>query len=182
MSIFGLAFGLATIVVACANASKPDTGVELTEPTEDAAADPGAFGSTSDAGSDASTPEGTDCKRDLTIGALSVSNAQCTINEHVSNRKTTLLFPCAGGAATADFDGHSFTGTVSKDGKLVLTDEEAFTFRDCEWIGTERIEGDLSSGELTYTYSEKPKTTCPDLPCTASGSLSVAAGDVVVVR
>jgi hypothetical protein len=121
------------------------------------------------------------CERSLSVGALSISQSTCFINQHVENLTTTLLFPCAGGHATATFSGHAFTGTVAGDA-ILLQDVEPFPFNGCEWQSTEVIQGDLASGSLTYTYSEHPVVSCPETPCTASGALAVSAGDVTVVK
>lgn len=184
MRLYLLAIFPAVISVACAASNSPFPGTG------------GAGGAGSvDAGSDAAATDGppdpvfvdasgnggpSNCTRTLTVGALSISNPACFVNEHVSNQKTDLLFPCAGGAATAMFGTHMFTGTVSGD-VIMLSDVEPFVFNNCDWQSTETIQGDLSKGTLTYTYSEKPVVSCPDLPCTASGDLAVSAGDVMMV-
>jgi hypothetical protein len=103
------------------------------------------------------------------------------VNEHVSNKTASLSFACAGGTATATFAGHTFTGTANGD-VIALEDVEKFLFHDCQWESTETIQGDLSTGKLAYSYSEKPVVSCPDNPCTASGEVAVSAGAVVVVN
>lgn len=176
-------FSATVVVVACANSvSSPEP--DATKPTpvdasREAAKDepPPQFTS-----GDADVPTKGDCERDVAVGALTISMSTCFVNQHVENRTTKLKFPCGGGAATADFDGHHFTGTVTADDELSLTNVEPFVFYDCDWISTEKIEGNLSKGTLTYSYSEKPKTTCPEPPCTADGNLDVTAGEIVVVR
>ena len=131
-------------------------------------------------GVDGST--GTDCEREITMGGLTISPAAtCFVNEHVSNQKTTLKFACNGGAATASFGTHVFTGSVTGN-QISLTDAEPFVFNSCDWKSTEKITGDLDSGTVTYSYTEKPVVSCTDTPCTAGGTVTVKAGDVVVVR
>jgi hypothetical protein len=121
------------------------------------------------------------CERTLAVGALSISNAACFVNQHVENVTTKLEFPCAGGVAKATFGGHTFTGTVSGD-TIELQDVEPFLFNGCDWQSTETIQGDLANGTVTYSYTEKPVVSCPDTPCTASGSLQVTAGAVTPVK
>ena len=154
-----------------------DAGASLDDAATEASAPP-IFG---DAAARDATVSGTSCERDITLGKVSISNQACFVNEHVSNKKTKLAFACAGGAASATFDGHVFVGTITGD-VIALTDVEPFTFNSCQWQSTEKIDGDLAKGTLTYSYAEKPVVTCPDTPCTASGSVSVSAGEIVVVK
>ena len=121
------------------------------------------------------------CERELVMGKLSISNAACFVNEHVSNQTTKLQFPCAGGAATAVFQGRTFKGTVSGN-TISLSNVEVFVFNSCNWQSTEIIKGDLATKTMSYSYTEKPVTTCPDNPCTAGGTVTVNAGEVVVVN
>ena len=121
------------------------------------------------------------CERDLDVGALTISNSACFVNQHVENQQTKLFFPCNGGTASAVFGGHTLSGTVS--GNLVsLKDVEPFTYDSCQWQSTETIQGDLSSGTLRYDYTEKPLASCTDQPCIAGGDLAVSAGSVTVVK
>lgn len=173
---------LAASMACAAGTSAPDTTGTSTS-SADAAADGAVEAQGPLLGGDAQAPKtGTDCERDLAVGKLTISNAACFVNQHVENKSTKLTFLCAGGKARADFDGHVFVGTVTNGNVIALEDVEPFVFNNCDWISTEEISGDLSTGKLTYTYSEKPKTSCPDSPCTASGLLDVEAGEIVVVR
>ena len=182
LTAFVSCVGVAVASSACsAGSSRPDFS-DVDAP--DAGADAAREGSSTIAPTDAKAPPptGIDCERDLAMGKLTISNETCFVNQHVENKTTKLEFLCAGGKAQADFGGHLFTGTVTADEEISLQNVEPFVFNGCDWISTEKIEGDLSKGTLRYTYSEKPKTTCPDNPCTASGDLEVEAGEVVVVR
>jgi hypothetical protein len=176
------ALALLLVAVACsAGSARPD--FEGSDAADASADGPREASSTIVSGdAKAPPPTGIDCERELAMGKLTISNAACFVNQHVENKTTKLEFLCAGGKAQADFDGHLFTGTVTADEEISLVNVEPFVFNNCDWISTEKIEGDLSKGTLRYTYSEKPKTTCPDNPCTASGDLEVEAGEVVVVR
>ena len=124
---------------------------------------------------------GQTCERSIDVGALSLSGPAGFVNEHVSNKSGTINFPCDGGKATVVFAGKSFVGDVSGD-TVTLSLVEPFIFNSCQWQSTETIAGDLATGKLTYDYSEKPLAACTDMPCTASGSLDVASGAVVVVK
>jgi hypothetical protein len=154
-----------------------DAGANVDDAGADASAPP-IFG---DAAARDATVSGTSCERDITLGQVAISNQACFVNEHVSNKKTKLAFACSGGAASATFDGHVFTGTIAGD-VIALTDIEKFTFNNCQWQSTEKIDGDLTKGTLTYSYTEKPVVSCPDTPCTAGGTVSVSAGAIVVVK
>lgn len=135
-----------------------------------------------DAGASDGGVVGTDCEREITMGGLTIQPAAtCFVNEHVSNQKTTLQFACNGGAAKAAFGTHQFTGTVTGN-HIELTDVEPFVFNACDWKSTEKIAGDLDTGTVTYAYTEKPVVSCTDTPCTAGGTVTVKAGEVVVVR
>ncbi|CAN5844772.1 hypothetical protein BH11MYX4_BH11MYX4_09550 [soil metagenome] len=179
-----LSLAVALVVAACSSSS-----------SRSGFADEDAGSASDDAGADASAPpifgdaggardaaaSGTSCEREIKLGKVSISNQACFVNEHVSNKKTKLEFACAGGTASATFDGHTFKCTITGD-VIALTDVEKFTFNNCQWESTEKIDGDLAKGTLTYSYAEKPVVSCPDMPCTAGGTVSVSAGAVVVVR
>ena len=173
-------FGFSVLAVACSSSSSrssfgDDAG---TAPSSSSPAPPPP-GAGFDAGHEAG---GSSCERDVSMGAISISNPSCFVNEHVSNKTAKLSFACAGGSdATIVFDGHTFTGTVNGD-KIDLSDVEKFMFNNCQWESTERIQGDLATKTLTYSYSEKPVVSCPDTPCTASGTVTVSAGEVIVVN
>ena len=174
--------GFAVVAACSASSSRSgfpgdDAGTSVDDAATDASAPP-IFG---DAAARDATGSGTSCERDITLGKVSISNQACFVNEHVSNKKTKLAFACAGGAASATFDGHVFVGTITGD-VIALADVETFTFNSCQWQSTEKIDGDLAKGTLTYSYAEKPVVTCPDTPCTAGGSVSVSAGEIVVVK
>jgi hypothetical protein len=124
---------------------------------------------------------GTSCARDLDVGKLTISQSACFVNQHVENQKTTLTFPCVGGVAEAKFGGHTFKGTVQGD-VVALKDVEPFVFNSCQWESTEKIEGNLATGTVKYSYTERPLQSCTDTPCTASGNLAVNAGAVVVIK
>ena len=121
------------------------------------------------------------CERDLSVGALSISEQTCWVNQHVEDQATKLQFPCAGGAAVAKFGSHEFTGTVYGD-QISISDFEPFEFKGCDWESTEIISGDFGTGALTYRYSERPLVSCPEPPCTANGKLKVSAGEVTVIK
>lgn len=175
-------FGFSILAVAaCSSSSRSsfgdDAGPSSSSTPPPLAPTPAPF---PDAGRDGGG--GTSCERDVSMGAISISSPSCFVNEHVSHKTAKLSFACAGGSdATIVFDGHTFSGTVNGD-EIDLSDVEKFMFDNCQWESTERIQGDLATKTLTYSYSEKPVVSCPDTPCTASGSVTVSAGEVVVVN
>lgn len=124
---------------------------------------------------------GQTCERQIDVGALSLSGAACFVNEHVSHRSGTLRFPCDDGAATIEFAGKKFSGTVKGD-QVDLVLVEPFIFNSCQWQSTETISGDLATQTLNYDYAEKPLAACTDTPCTAGGALDVTSGAVTVVK
>lgn len=185
---FALGLGAAGLLVAACGAEgsrtygDPDEADGATPEggsTEGGSSSPGPIIPDGGKAPDGSTNQ--QCERELVMGKLSISNAACFVNEHVSNQTTKLEFPCAGGAATAVFQGRTFKGTVNGN-VISLSNVEVFVFNACDWQSTEVIKGDLATKTISYTYTEKPVTTCPDMPCTAGGTVTVNAGAVVVVN
>jgi hypothetical protein len=175
----------AAVVAACSSSSRSSfDGDSPAEKDAGAEAGPAASDASGPIFADAGSKDaasGSSCEREIAMGKLTISNPSCFVNEHVSNKTTKLAFACAGGAASATFAGHTFTGTVQGD-VIALTNVEKFLFNNCQWESTEKIDGDLSKGSLFYSYTEKPVVSCPDTPCTASGTVAVSAGAVVVVN
>lgn len=124
---------------------------------------------------------GKTCERSIDVGALTISNETCYVNEHVSNRSGTLSFPCEGGKASVNFNGKKFSGTIKGDA-VFLELVEPFVFNSCQWESTETIDGDLASGTLSYAYKERPLAACTDTPCTGNGTLTAEGGEIVVVK
>jgi hypothetical protein len=58
---------------------------------------------------------------------------------------------------------------------------EGFVQFDCDWNQLERLQGDVTTGSLTYIYSEAvdPASGCFDPACGAKGIVMVSAGAVV---
>ncbi len=92
----------------------------------------------------------------------------------------TYQCPGTGGTVTASLGGISFTGTVTDNG--VSLDGFATIFPPqtpdgCTWQDHHHIEGTITSGMLTYSYSEMviakpPGTTCWS-PCTETGTVQI---------
>lgn len=101
--------------------------------------------------------------------------AGCVIDERVTRAPGLLAFPCEGGAATADFGGSHFSGTVL-NGEVDVTLRTQFHFTDgCDWESEQRIQGNLSAPSLAFTYREAPlpgQSRCANA-CRAFGMVSV---------
>ena len=101
--------------------------------------------------------------------------AGCVIDERVTRAPGVLQFPCEGGAATANFNGSVFTGSVV-NGVVNLALSTRFHFSDgCDWESAQRIQGSLGAPALTYSYIEAPlpgQNRCANA-CQAFGAVTV---------
>lgn len=175
-----LALVAVALSVAACSAKGRTVEPDSTDAGSSAGDDAGAAGpsDSKDAGGFLDAAGATDCERDLEVGLLSVSNAACYVNTQVESKTSKLEFPCAGGAATVTFGTQTFTGKVNGD-LVHLKNVETFNYGGCPWESTQTIDGDVTTGSLDYSYTEKPLTTCPDqYPCTANGSLAAEGGPV----
>ena len=89
-----------------------------------------------------------------------------------------LTYPCAGGAATAQFGKVTFTGTVAQDSvDLGLKTEYVYAPYDrCKWWSEQAMKGTLASGKLGYDYKEgrvagQKGCNMNTVPCTADGDV-----------
>ena len=99
---------------------------------------------------------GPSCSATLTVQPPRLRGG-CVIDERVTRAPGILTFPCgADGAATADFGSSRFLGNVHAN-IVDLTLITQFDFTDhCHWQSMQRIQGQLSSGRLSYSYQEAP--------------------------
>lgn len=101
--------------------------------------------------------------------------AGCVIDERVTRAPGVLQFPCEGGAASANFNGSVFTGSVV-NGVVNLALSTRFHFSDgCDWESAQRIQGSLNAAALTYSYVEAPlpgQGRCANA-CQAFGAVTV---------
>lgn len=110
----------------------------------------------------------------LAVGTVKPQPASCWIDQKVGNQVATLVWDCSSGEARADF-AVPFTGTV-KSGMVEITATTHFSWSDgCQWRSNQRIDGMLSSGSLTYHYSEEPieGTGCAPAYCKATAPVLV---------
>jgi hypothetical protein len=115
------------------------------------------------------------CELMLQGADLEKSMPDCVLIESVSTGTATLVFPCAGGNASATFVSDVFTGSVQ--GTLVsLSLVKNFPWSDgCEWQTAQQIMGDRCAGPLHFTYMEGPlpgQTGC-ESSCTGTADVLV---------
>jgi len=131
---------------------------------------------TVEAATPAGRPPGAMCAQELKAVRLTPSSSTCWVDEHVTSSNGVLTWPCAGGRATAVFSGSTFLGEVSADGKVDLTLETRFDFKDgCKWRSTQTIRGALKSDRLSYDYREEPlegQSGCM-AACRAAGEIRI---------
>ncbi len=80
----------------------------------------------------------------------------CVIDLRVGH-DATLVYPCAGGAASLPFADGAFTGSV-RGGRVELRLDTMFNpgIDGCDWVSHQTITGDLNAGTLAYEYTEEP--------------------------
>jgi hypothetical protein len=99
----------------------------------------------------------------------------------VGGRIAKLSYDCAGDEhAAAVIGSQSFKGSVHGNVIDLSAFGEGFVQWDCEWNQLERLQGDVTTGSLTYTYSEAvdPDSGCFDPACAAKGTVTVGASAV----
>jgi hypothetical protein len=126
---------------------------------------------------DGGAPDGAAiCHRVLRVGPVTPTPSTCWIDERVGKKTAPLTYPCAGGAAAADF-GTRFEGTADSSGNLRLEATTTFHWSGdgCTWQSTQRIGGNLGAGELVYAYEERPVegSGCAPAKCTARAAVRV---------
>jgi hypothetical protein len=176
-------------LVACANAGglPPEpaaTGKDAATPSEETGSTPPP----ADA-ADASAPSTGRCTRDLKLGSRTMSKDSAgaplvcgIIAATVGGRIAKLSYDCAGDEnAVAVIGSLSFTGSVHGNVIDLSAPGEGFVQFDCEWNQRERLQGDVTTGSLSYTYSETvaPDSGCFDPACAAKGTVTVSASAVV---
>ena len=129
---------------------------------------------------DAGSREGAKgCERVLEAGPVVPTPSTCWINERVGGKNARLTYPCAGGAAVADF-GTRFEGSVDGAGEVHLEATTTFPWGGdgCTWQSVQRVGGNLDAGELLYTYEEHPTEGdgCAPADCKARVSVHVGTG------
>jgi len=121
------------------------------------------------------------CRAVLRVGPVVPTPGSCWIDERVGKKTAALTYPCAGGAAEADF-GTRFEGTVDASGSVLLEAKTTFHFGgdNCTWQSLQQISGRLSSRDLdlVYTYEEHPieGRGCAPAECTARVAVRIGGG------
>jgi hypothetical protein len=125
------------------------------------------------------------CAKMLAVTFTQQSAGTCVYNTTVVESSPAKLdYMCTGGPATVTFGEQKFSGSITND-DVSLTNVDLYTFTNekykvtCAYRSTQTITGSLSSGTLTYSYTEKIEpnqpTLCPFVttPCSASGPVTV---------
>lgn len=137
------------------------------------------FCTPSDAGKPAKT-----CKMQGTVGAV-VTQSGCYVDVVVHEYDVgTIEYACDGVStwASASFNGTTFAGAV-QDGTFVdicigtvypWEDGPACNYKKSTWASSQRIYGDVATGNLTFVYDEQEiaGSSC-DIACTAQGDIAV---------
>lgn len=121
--------------------------------------------------------EAGDCQPTLIVTGSTPSSPSCVDFPVQASSTGVIQYPCGGGFVTAQLGEIGFSGSVEND-HVVLTGT-LYIFPDrspdgCTWRTDHTIEGDLSSGQLTYSYSENfvSGINCWS-PCTETGRIQV---------
>jgi hypothetical protein len=94
------------------------------------------------------------CSASLSVVKLTAQPG-CVFIENVTKNVGQLVFPCAGGDATATFGPDTFSGTVAgQEAHLKIT--VPFDWSDgCHWATTQTLDGEVC-GSLSWVYTEGP--------------------------
>jgi hypothetical protein len=118
-----------------------------------------------------------DCKPSLYVAGSMSSSPSCIDFPIEAMATGSIEYPCGGGAVTAELGGILFNGSVtndyvSLDGTQLIGPMESPDH--CSWQMGHLIQGSLSSGALTYSYSETllSGVNCWS-PCTETGSVQI---------
>jgi hypothetical protein len=171
MRIHGILFmSLLSGCHACStnDGAAPDAGVDAAPAPIDAAPDVEAAPAPS-ASATASAPS-PQCRLALRVTSLR-SSGGITDPDLQSGSTSTLVFPCSGGAARAQFGKHVFVGTADKS-HVSLSAGSTYNALGCPWHTTQTISGTPPS--LVYSYTEKVVPPCKSSarPSTMSGAIS----------
>lgn len=116
---------------------------------------------------------GGQCSFTLSSSGFS-GKSSCTFDEKIRSNSATLKFPCDGGAASATFGNHTFSGIASKT-SVSISRANTFDFKGCQFRTVQAITGTPPSLRWSYTESILPNqgTKCNGMStCTASANIS----------
>jgi hypothetical protein len=116
-----------------------------------------------------------DCQPALEVTGSTPSDPNCVDFPVEKGSMGTIEYPCGGGPVKAQLGSVFFTGSVmggmvSLDGTATVTGPDG-----CLWQTNHHIEGNITTGQLTYKYSEMvimPKPGCWQ-PCTETGTVKI---------
>lgn len=121
-------------------------------------------------GADAGT-----CSRGVRVTSVVKSSATCFVDLAFEVGEIgELRYGCGGGSASMVFSRGTFVGGY--DGtNLDVCAGTTFPWSDgCTWDSAQRAFGNMSTGALTFTYTEAPRPGAGCLnPCTATGTVEV---------
>ena len=121
--------------------------------------------------------ESGDCGPTLLVTGSMASSPGCVDFPVQAGSQGIIKYPCTGGDVTAQLGTISFTGFV-QGGEVSLSGIEIITPDrspdGCTWQTNHQISGNVSTGELTYSYSEffLSGVDCWS-PCTETGTVQI---------
>jgi hypothetical protein len=117
-----------------------------------------------------------DCQPTLEVTGSTPSSPSCIDFPVTAGSTGTIHYPCAGGPVTAVLGEIQFTGSVV-DGWVTLDGVATVVGPDnCLWQTSHHIDGQVSSGVLSYFYEElllTPEWPGCWMPCTETGDVAV---------
>jgi len=116
-----------------------------------------------------------DCKPTLLVTGSVPSSPSCIDFPVTAGSEGVIEYPCAGGPVTATLGQIQFTGSVengvvSLQGVAILVGPD-----NCWWKTSHFISGTLSSGVLSYLYTEQLIDSSPFcwMPCSETGDVTI---------
>lgn len=121
--------------------------------------------------------ESGDCQPTLVVTGSTPSSPSCVDFPVQASSTGMIQYPCGGGFVTAQLGEVGFSGSVQNDhvsltGTVIIGADRSPD--GCVWRTDHAIEGNLSTGQLSYSYSENfvQGVNCWS-PCTEIGTIQV---------
>jgi len=117
------------------------------------------------------------CMPTLVVTGSTPSLASCVDFPVEKSSRGAIQYPCGGGQVSANLGSVTFTGSVS-NGEVFLTGSRIIGIDEspdgCVWRTDHLIQGNVSSGALSYSYSENfvSGVNCW-FPCTEVGTIEI---------
>jgi hypothetical protein len=121
--------------------------------------------------------ESGDCAPTLLVTGSVPSDPGCVDFPVQAGSTGTIQYPCSGGTVAARLGTVAFTGSV-QGGEVSLSGTEVITADrspdGCVWRTNHQIQGNVSSGTLSYSYAEAviSGVNCW-FPCTETGTVQI---------